>query len=82
MVEEAWFWDQKSLALYSVSVISFVLPGQKLLWASSSSLQDEALSNGFSGVIVRTEVNAATQLILAGMFSCLWHARHHEKHFS
>ena len=45
-------------------------------------LQNEALSNGFSGVIVRIEVNVASLLILAGVFSCLWHARHHAKHFS
>ena len=59
MVEEALFWDQKGPALYSVSVTSFVLHGQKLLWATSSSLQSEPVSNGFARLIVRIEVNVA-----------------------
>ena len=49
MVEEAQFWGQKGPALYPASVTSFVLQGQQLLWASSSSLQNEAISNGLLG---------------------------------
>ena len=60
MVKEALFWDQKGPALYSVSVTSFVLHGQKLLWTSSSSLKNEAISNGFAKVIVRIDISVAT----------------------
>ena len=49
MVEEARFWGQKGPALYAASVTSFVLQGQKLLWAFSSSLQNEGLINGLAG---------------------------------
>lgn len=59
MVKEAWFWDQKGQASYSVSITSFVLCGQKLLRASS--LQSEAIGNGFARVTVRTEDNVLTQ---------------------